>query len=105
MYLSPIAKCICLILQNVFVSYCKMHLSQISKCACLILQFVKCICQPGFVKRCPEVISKRSFELFDNRSHVQIAFEAFAKFYLAFNMKRRVNADKGKANLSKTFTF
>ena len=35
-----VAKCICLKLQNVFVSNCKMYLSQISKCICLKLQNV-----------------------------------------------------------------
>ena len=35
-----IAKCICFILQNVFVSSCKMYLFQIEKCFCLKLQNV-----------------------------------------------------------------
>ena len=48
-YLSQIAKCICLKLQNIFVSNCKMCLSQIAKCVCFKLQNVfvsnyKCIC-------------------------------------------------------------
>ena len=32
MYLCQIAKCLCVKLQNVFVSNCKMYLSQIAKC-------------------------------------------------------------------------
>ena len=40
MYLSQIPKCICLQLPNVFVSNSKMYLSQIPKCICLIFQNV-----------------------------------------------------------------
>ena len=40
MYLSQIAKCICLKLQNVFVSNYKMYWSQIAKCIGLKLQNV-----------------------------------------------------------------
>ena len=56
MYLSHIAKCPCLKLQNVFVSKCKMSLSKIAKCICLKLQnvfvlnikiFIKCWCFQG----------------------------------------------------------
>ena len=36
LYLSPIPKCICRKLQNVFVSNSNMYLSQIPKCICLI---------------------------------------------------------------------
>ena len=37
MHLSQIAKCICLKLQNAFVSNCKIYSSQIAKCLCLKL--------------------------------------------------------------------
>ena len=36
LYLSQIAKCIFITLQNVLVSNCKMYLSHIAKCICLI---------------------------------------------------------------------
>ena len=40
MHLSQIEKCICLKLQTVFVSNCKLYLSQIENCICLKLQNV-----------------------------------------------------------------
>ena len=53
MYLSRIAKCICLELPNVFVQNCQMYSSQIAKCICLKLQNV-------FVSNCNMYWSKRS---------------------------------------------
>ena len=40
MYSSQITNCICLKLQNIFVSNCKIYLSQIAKCICLRLKVV-----------------------------------------------------------------
>ena len=50
---SQIAKYICLKLQNVFVSNCKMYLSQIAKCNCLKLKNV-------FVSNCKMYLSQIS---------------------------------------------
>ena len=51
MYLCQISNCICLKLQNVFVSNCKLYLSQIAKCICLKLQNV-------FVSNCKMYLSQ-----------------------------------------------
>ena len=51
MYLSQIAKCICLKLQNVFVSNFKMYSSQIAKCIFLELSEVQ-VWQAAQAKQC-----------------------------------------------------